>query len=158
MPVGDYCQRSVSTARPEETLRVAARRMEQDGVGSLVVLQGERVVGVLTDRDLVLRGLGEGLDLDSEPIRKLLVREPVTVHADSPLSLAAALMRRGALRRLPVVDRTERLVGIIAVDDLLRLVARELSGLADAVAAQAPTVGGVSAPTNVGGAEGPEAE
>ncbi len=143
MPVGDYCRQPVQTVHPDEPLRAAARRMRDEGVGALVVVhEDRRVAGVLTDRDLALQVLREGRDPDATPVRALVAREPVVVHADAPLALVAGMMRRRGVRRLPVVDRSERLVGVIAADDVLRLLARELGGLAEAVAAQAPAAGG----------------
>jgi CBS domain-containing protein len=144
MPVGDYCRRPAQTAAPSETLRAAARRMQAEGVGTLVVVEEGRVRGIVTDRDLALRCLGEGLDPDTTTVEALLDRDPVKVHADAPLPIASGILRRRAVRRLPVVDGSERLVGVISSDDLLRLVARELSGLAGAVAAQAPAAGGLT--------------
>jgi CBS domain-containing protein len=139
MPVADYCQRDVRTIDVEATLREAAQRMAEEGVGSLVAVQREHPRALLTDRDLALLVLREGLDPDVVRVGDALSHDPVVVHADAPLRAAAALMRRRAVRRLPVVDERQRLVGVIAFDDLLGLVARELSGIADAVAAQSPS-------------------
>ncbi len=159
MPVGDYCRRPVQTVRPDESLREAARRMREEGVGALVVVEpDDRVAGVVTDRDLALRVLQDGADADATEVRALLEREPVLVHADAPLALAAGLMRRRAVRRLPVVDRDEHLVGLVTADDLLRLLSRGLSGLAGAVAAQAPVAGGVVGWDETGDDAGPEVE
>jgi CBS domain-containing protein len=138
MPIGDYCQRDVRTIGADETLRSAARRMAEEGVGSLIVLDGQRPCGVLTDRDVALRALWEGADPDTTPVVEALVGEPSLVHESSPLRAATAVMRRRGVRRLPVVDEHNHLVGVIAFDDLLRVVASELVGLAEAVEAQAP--------------------
>lgn len=139
MPIGDYCQRDVRTIDAGETLREAARRMAEEGVGSLVVLQGRHPRGVLTDRDIALRVLRAGADPDTTTTLEAVAADPVVMHETSPLRAASAVMRRTALRRLPVVDAGGELTGVIAFDDLLRLVAKEVSGVADVVAAQAPT-------------------
>jgi CBS domain-containing protein len=138
MPIGDYCQRDVRTIDAREMLRAAAVRMAEEGVGSLVVLQGRQPRGILTDRDVSLRVLRDGLDPDATTVLDAIGRDPVVMHETSPLRAAAALMRRAAVRRIPVVNAREELVGVIAADDILRLVASELSVLAEAVAAQAP--------------------
>ena len=138
MPIGDYCQRDVRTIGARETLRAAAVRMAEEGVGSLVVLQGRQPRGILTDRDVSLRVLRDGLDADATLVIDAIGGDPVMMHETSPLRAAAALMRRCSVRRVPVVDADEELVGVIAFDDILRLVASELSGIADAVASQAP--------------------
>lgn len=137
MPIGDYCQRDVRTIAAGESLRTAAARMAEEGVGSLVVLQGRQPRGILTDRDIALRVLRDGADPETSAL-EALGRDPILMHETSPLRAAAALMRRCSVRRIPVVDANEELVGMIAFDDVLRLLAAELSGLADAVASQAP--------------------
>jgi CBS domain-containing protein len=141
MSIGEYCQRDVRTIDVGASLREAARRMADEGVGCLVAVQGTAPRGVLTDRDLAMRVLREGIDPDQGRVADVLAEDPLVVHAASPLRAASALMRRRAVRRLPVLDEQERLVGVIALDDLLGLLARELAGLADAVAAQAPRAG-----------------
>jgi len=138
MPIGDYCQRDVHSIDAHETLRAAAVRMAEEGVGSLVVLQGRQPRGILTDRDVSLRVLRDGLDPDATAVLDVLGRDPVMMHETSPLRAAAALMRRASVRRIPIVNAKEELVGVIAFDDVLRLVASELAGLAEAVASQAP--------------------
>lgn len=138
MPIGDYCQRDVRTIDAGASLRAAAVRMADEGVGSLVVLQGRQPRGIVTDRDLSLRVLRDGLDPDATTVLEAFDRDPVVMHETSPLRAAAALMRRAAVRRIPVVNAREELVGVITFDDILRLVASELAGLAEAVAAQAP--------------------
>jgi CBS domain-containing protein len=138
MPIGDYCQRDVRTIDAGELLREAARRMAEEGVGALVVLQGRHPRGILTDRDIALRVLRAGADPDVTTALDAVGGDPVVMHESSPLRAASAVMRRSALRRLPVVDAAGELVGLIASDDLLRLIARELSGVAEVVASQAP--------------------
>ena len=138
MPIGDYCQKDVRTIDVGATLREAAQRMAEEGVGCLIALQGAYPRGMLTDRDVALRVLRDGLDPDEAHVQDALTPDPVVVHASSPLRAAAAVMRRRAVRRLPVLDDEERLVGVLTLDDLVGLLARELSGLADAVGAQAP--------------------
>lgn len=133
MPVGDYCSRPVQTAAVTETLREAARRMDQAKVGSLVVATGDQVVGVITDRDIALAVMHDGRDPDVALVKDVMSKKPVVIHAKRPLSIATALMRRHGVRRLPVIDDEERLVGLISLGDVLRLLGRELGGLSDAL-------------------------
>jgi CBS domain-containing protein len=135
MPVASYARRSVCLALPEETLQVAAQRMEKEGVGLLVVVRGGRPAGVLTDRDVALQLLAEGGDRVADAMN----RHPWTVRSDAPLRDAVALMARRGVRRLPVVDAAGHSIGVVAADDLLRLLAREIDGLAEVAAAQLPS-------------------
>ncbi len=156
MAIGDYCRRDVHTVDVRETLREAARKLADASVGSLVVTSGDAVAGMLTDRDVALETLARGRDPDETRVADLLGdREAVVVHEGSQLGVAAGMMRRHALRRLPVLDEDERLVGVIAADDLLRIVSRELAGLVRAVEAQSP---GRSAEAPAGETALPEVE
>ncbi|MGI9590858.1 MAG: CBS domain-containing protein [Myxococcota bacterium] len=150
MSVRSYSQGSVCNARPDETLRAAAQRMAKEGMGSLVVVEEDRPVGVLTDRDIVLHVVAGRRDADQARVREALERRAVTIDADAPLPAATDLMRRRRLRRLPVVDAEGGVVGVIAVDDVVRLLAEEISGLARIATAQLPV--GVSAGAEAAGA------
>ncbi len=160
MPVQDYCQQSVSTALPGETLRAAAHRMESEGVGSLVVVEEDKLVGVLTDRDIALHALADGHDPDDTPVQSALRRRAVTIAGDAGLGEALDLMRSRRLRRLPVVDAKGRGAGIIAADDVVRLLAEEITALARVSAAQRPvaaSAGAEGAGAAAAGLEGPRA-
>jgi CBS domain-containing protein len=136
MPIGDYCQRDIRTIGAHETVRAAAVRMAEEGVGSLVVLQGRQPRGILTDRDIALRVLRDGMDPDATEVIDAGLPDPIMMHESSGLRAAAALMRRCAVRRIPVVNEQEELVGMLAYDDVLRVLAGELTALADVVASQ----------------------
>jgi len=140
MPVSDYCRRDVRTIAVDATLRSAAQQMADEGIGCLVAVAGRSVRGILTDRDLALRVIREGLDPDKANVASALTHDPVTIHAGTPLRVAMGLMRRRAVRRLPVVDEREELIGVITLDDLLPVIAQELVGLGAIATAQSPHV------------------
>lgn len=112
---------------PERTLRDAAAIMEQAGVGSLVIVDDDRVVGIVTDRDLVRRGLAKGMAADAR-VDGIMSAPVVTIDADDDLHSAFALFRTHAVRRLAVV-REGKFVGMISVDDLLIDLAADLTDL-----------------------------
>ncbi|MDJ0867109.1 MAG: CBS domain-containing protein [Myxococcota bacterium] len=153
MSIGSYCRRDVRTVAVDETLRAAARRMDQEGVGCLVAVEGDLPRGVLTDRDVALSVIRGDLDPDEALVGEVIEPDPVTVHASSPLRIAARVMRRRGIRRLPVVDDHERLVGVIASDDLLALVSDELATLASAIRGQLPDAPAAADPTSGAGPE-----
>jgi CBS domain-containing protein len=144
MPVGSYCRRSPCTAQLDETLQASAERMEKEGVGLLVVVDGGWPVGVLSDRDVALEVLAGRRDPVATRVADAMTKKPVTVPADAPLGEAALRMSRQGVRRLPVVNVEDRLVGVIAADDLVRVLADEIGALAAVVTAQLP-VGAESA-------------
>ena len=103
---------------PETTVSEAAQLMKNDDIGSLPILDGEQLAGMVTDRDIVIRAIAEGKDPRGMPVREVASRELVTVHADEELSSALQLMASQQVRRLPVVDDDGRLVGILAQADV----------------------------------------
>ncbi len=115
----------VMTDRPrcvtaETTVSEAARLMKSEDVGSLPVLDGEKLTGILTDRDIVLHAVAEGKDPTGMPVREVASREIVKVNADEDLASALQLMASHQVRRLPVVDDEGALVGILAQADVAR--------------------------------------
>lgn len=155
MPVGDYCQHDVRWVPPDTPLREAARKMRDAGVGCLVVVDSGRVQGVVTDRDVALAVLGEGRDPEVDRVGALVAEQvPLAVHANMPFGVVTKMLRKRAVRRLPVLDRNERLVGVITADDVLRLVCRELAMLGEAVAAQGVAADPGSPPAGVGAPSG----
>lgn len=117
MKVKDYMSTPVVTVPTIVSAQDAARQMDFSGVGCLVVVDAERMVGVVTDRDITLRVLAEGMPADT-PISQVMTDDVISVSADDDVDVAAAAFRTHAVRRLPVLaGRT--VVGVITVDDLL---------------------------------------
>jgi CBS domain-containing protein len=96
----------------------AAQLMVSDDVGALPILAGEQLAGVITDRDIVVRAVAKGIDPCSVSVREVASSEVVTVHADDDLSNAVDLMASRQVRRLPVVDDDNKLVGILSQADV----------------------------------------
>lgn len=103
---------------PETPVSEAAQLMASDDIGSLPILDGERLAGVVTDRDIVIRAIAKGKDPRGMSVREVASRELVKVHAEQDLSDALKLMASEQVRRLPVVDDDGRLVGILAQADV----------------------------------------
>ncbi len=105
---------------PETPVSEAARLMKSEDVGSLPILDGERLTGIVTDRDIVLQAVAEEKDPRGMPVREVASRDLVTVGQDEDLSEALKRMASNQLRRIPVVDEDDRLVGIITQADVAR--------------------------------------
>jgi CBS domain-containing protein len=137
MPIGDVCIRDVVVASRETTVREAARLMAENHVGNLVVVEdigGRRVpVGIITDRDIVRNVVAEGLDASLFTLGDLGARDLVTTGEDQGIYECMQQMRINGIRRMPVVDRKGGLVGIISLDDLIQLLAEEMSELAKVI-------------------------
>lgn len=117
--IADLMSIDVSTIQPQDSLRHAAERMRRMDVGVLPVWDGERLLGMLTDRDIVVRALADGLDPDTSCAYDVMTPD---VRACSPEQAAEdvkRLMGEQQLHRLPVVDGNARLVGIVSLGDLV---------------------------------------
>lgn len=130
----DAIRRTGIGIEPDRTVREAALAMEQAGVGALAVIEGDRLVGIVTDRDLVRRALAVGRGEDAR-IDLVMSAPVVTIESDADLHQAFALFRDHAVRRLAVV-RGEEFVGMITIDDLLVDLAADLADLARPVTAE----------------------
>ncbi|MEU2429374.1 CBS domain-containing protein [Streptomyces sp. NPDC007861] len=113
------------------SLENAALRMADAGVGALPVVDGDRVIGVVTDRDLVVRAMARGRSAQM-PVGEVMSTDPVTIEADTAVAVAILIMRSVRARHLPVVAEG-RLVGMIAFDDVFWQLTQELSDLAAVV-------------------------
>ena len=130
MSVGRICAREVDVADPDETILLAARRMRDHNVGALVVCNRFRQpVGILTDRDLAVRVVAEGVDAGSTTVAELMSEPPECVREGTPIEEALQSMRAGPHRRLPVLDKDGSLAGVISLDDILRLLAEEFNDI-----------------------------
>jgi CBS domain-containing protein len=133
----DVMTMGVATVAPGDTIRYAAERMEALDVGSLPVCDGERLIGVVTDRDIAVRAVAAGRDPNRTAVIETMTPALVFAYEEQALDEAVDLMREHEIRRLPVVDASHRLVGIVALADLA--VRGDLPAAADAL-------GGVSKP------------
>jgi CBS domain-containing protein len=129
MTVGRICIRNVDSARFDEPIWRAAERMHQRVVGALVVVDElGSPIGILTDRDIVERVVSVSRDPTTTRVGDVMTAELKTIREDASISAALVLMRSHSVRRLPVVDADERLVGLITLDDVLMLLANEFFG------------------------------
>ena len=103
---------------PQTLVSEAAQLMETDDIGSLPILDGEQLAGMVTDRDIVVRAVAKGKDPRGMPVSEVASSELITIHANDDLADALRLMASQQVRRLPVVDEDNRLVGILAQADI----------------------------------------
>ena len=116
--IADIMSTDVKTVQPQESLRRAAQYMQELDVGALPVCDGERLLGMLTDRDITVRGIADGMDPDHACVSDIMTAEVDYVMADQDVEDAKRLMGERQIRRLPVVDAARRLVGIVSLADL----------------------------------------
>ena len=109
--------RSFHHVTPETSLRAAAQEMERHDVGALAVMEGGALAGILSERDLVRRGLAHGLSADEATVAQVMTRDPVTVDMDDAISDALAVKLGDAFRHLPVMEEG-RVVGVLSYRDI----------------------------------------
>jgi CBS domain-containing protein len=134
MTVGEICNREVIIIDQDGLIQEAIRLMREHHVGDVVVVEqrgGERYpVGILTDRDIVVEILAEGVDLDAVAIKDVMSYQLLEVRERDDVADALRLMRSKGVRRLPVVNDQGVLAGILSVDDVMDVLAEELMDLA----------------------------
>ena len=135
MKIRQALRRSGVAVTPDETVHAAAHIMELAGVGALAVVDADRPIGIVTDRDLVRRSLACGAPVDAR-IDSVMTTPVVTIDADDDLHAAYAIFRTHGIRRLVVVS-SDAFVGIVSLDDLLIDLAGDLADLARPVTAEA---------------------
>ncbi len=139
MTVGRICIREVDTAETRETVWQAAERMHQRAVGTLVVLNdAQQPIGIVTDRDLVERVLAARRDPNATTVGEVMTCEVKTISEDAPIESALSLMRRGRLRRVPVVGEQGKLAGLLSLDDVLMLLAEEFVQIGQVLERETP--------------------
>jgi CBS domain-containing protein len=140
MPVGELCIRQVVVAPPNTSVLEAARLMRHHNVGDIVIadqIEGRRApVGIVTDRDIVIEVLAQGLDATRLSVGDIMTGTLMTVQENEGILQTIQLMRDKGARRAPVVNSEGALVGIVSADDIVELLAEELSQLAKLVSRQ----------------------
>ncbi|MFW6321514.1 MAG: CBS domain-containing protein [Halohasta sp.] len=137
MPVNDLARSDVVTATEETSVSELAGTMADEMVGSVVIVDDETPVGIVTDRDLALRCVAEEGETGEMTANNVMTEDLETIERDAGFYEAVELMRDNGIRRLPVTDGDE-LVGILTADDLTTLLADEQQGLSDVIEAQRP--------------------
>lgn len=132
MLVRECLRKSPVTVPPECTLEEAAGLMGRHGVGSLLVVSGDHLLGIVTDRDIAVRGVGTGKPLGSK-IRTVMTERPVTIQGSADIFEAFKILKVAGIRRLPVLEEGD-IAGIITVDDLLVWLVLEFGAITTPVA------------------------
>jgi CBS domain-containing protein len=118
MRIGELMTKNLETIEAGEPVRAAALRMRTCNIGSLPVLEGGQLVGMLTDRDITVRCTALGQDPNTTPVREVMTSTVITCGADDPLETAERMMEEKMVRRLVVLDAQRRPVGLLSLDDL----------------------------------------
>jgi len=127
MKVRDVMSKDVQVARPGDTLQDVASRMASGDFGFMPVADGDRLIGTITDRDITIRAVAGGAACTS-PVVEYISRDARTAYADDDLRTVLDAMGDKQIRRLPVLDKDERLVGVVSLGDLSTRVKEKYAG------------------------------
>jgi CBS domain-containing protein len=135
----DCIRSDVVTASPDERVVDVARMMDEQNVGSVVIERDGCPVGIVTDRDLALRVCARNVDPESTSVRDVMTSYPFVVDRNDTLWNVMECAREQGVRRFPVVDDDRRLVGIITMDDVVRILASEMNCVTDIIQSSVPS-------------------
>ena len=128
MKVKEAMHKGVEWVDPSTPLRKIAQLMREHDIGSIPIGDNDRLIGIVTDRDIVLRGLAEGQDLGKLTARDVMTKGVLYCREDEDLDDAARTMELKQVRRLPVINKQKRMVGILALGDISSACEQEQSG------------------------------
>jgi CBS domain-containing protein len=133
MSLQNFCQRPVVTISPEHTITEACQLLRDKNVGCLVATEQGQLRGILTDRDIALKVTGENKDPHQTTVREVMTARPTSIAVTKTLHDLTTLMHSRHVRRIPIVDQEDKVIGMVTLDDLLMLLGEELADLGQGV-------------------------
>ena len=134
MSLQQFCERAVVTIAPDQSIAEACRLLREKNVGCVVATEGDTVRGILTDRDIALKVTGEKKDPQQTKVREIMSPNPTRIAVNKSLHDLTTLMHTHHVRRVPIVDGGDKVLGIVTLDDLLVLLGDEMSDLGKGIA------------------------
>jgi len=133
MSLENFCKKPVVKISPDEDIATACRSMEQNNVGCLVAEQNGQLCGIVTDRDIALKVAGAQKDPRQTRVRDIMTADPVRISVNSDLHHLTSLMHAYHVRRVPIVNGSDDMLGIVTMDDLVALLGDEMSEIGKAI-------------------------
>lgn len=121
MLVREVMSKNVKPIGPDSTVRDAAKEMREGDFGAMPVYDGKKLMGMITDRDIAVRIVAEGKDSSNAKVREAMTNEVLTVYDDDDINKATKVMSDRQVRRVPVIDHNQKLVGMISISDMARI-------------------------------------
>jgi CBS domain-containing protein len=133
MSLHKFCQRPVVTISPEENVLAACKLLKNESIGCVVAVEDGKPCGILTDRDIALNVAGNNKDPERIKMRDVMTTNPVSIPVNRTLSDLTTVMHTYHVRRVPIVDEHDKVVGLVTLDDLLVLLSNEMVDMRDTV-------------------------
>ena len=128
MKVKDMMHKGAELVAPNAKLQVIAKKMRDHDIGAIPVCEDGRPIGMVTDRDIAIRGLADGKDISALEARDVMTRDVIFCRETEDAEDALRIMENNKVRRLPVLDDAEKLVGMVSLGDISHALSRELTG------------------------------
>ncbi|KRT66681.1 MAG: hypothetical protein XU11_C0005G0009 [Candidatus Dadabacteria bacterium CSP1-2] len=138
MSLGNMCRKEIVCVNLGTNVKEAAKFMEEKNVGSIIVVGGGKPVGIVTDRDILLRVMNRGLDPEKTSVDEVMTRDIVALREDMGLFEALEQVKGKGIRRFPIVDAKGQLKGIMTLDDILYLLGKEMSDVSSIIEKENP--------------------
>lgn len=128
-----FCRKPVVKILPERNVAEACRVMEENNIGCLIVEDDGKLCGIITDRDIALKVAGALRDPQKTSVKEIMTTDPIRISVDKDLRHLTSLMHAFHVRRVPIVNGHDTIVGIITLDDIIALIANEMSEIGKAI-------------------------
>lgn len=138
MSLGNLCRREIVCVDRGATIEEVARLMEEKNIGSIIVVEERKPMGIVTDRDILLRVINRGLDSERTSVADVMTKQIVTLREDMGLFEALQQVKGKGIRRFPIVDAKGNLQGIMTLDDILYLLGKEMADIASIIEEEGP--------------------
>jgi CBS domain-containing protein len=133
MSLENFCRKPVVKILPERNVAEACRVMEENNIGCLIVENDGKLCGIITDRDIALKVAGVLRDPQKTTVKEIMTTDPIRISVDKDLRHLTSLMHAFHVRRVPIVNGHDTIVGIITLDDIIALIANEMSEIGKAI-------------------------
>ncbi len=138
MSLGNMCRKKIVCVSAGTKVKEAAKLMEQKNIGSVIVVGSGKPVGIVTDRDILIRVVNKGLDPEKTSVDKVMTKKIVTLREDMGLFEALEKTKKKGIRRFPIVDTKGKLQGIMTLDDILYLLGKEMANVSSIIEREGP--------------------
>jgi CBS domain-containing protein len=128
MKVKEVMHRGVTWVEPNTSVREIAQMMRDGDIGSVPIGENDRLVGIVTDRDIICRGIADSADCNGLTARDVMSKPIIYCRTDDELEYALRIMEKNKIRRLPVIDENKRLAGMLALGDISEIGGEEMAG------------------------------
>ena len=134
MSLQRFCQRPIVTITPQQNIAEACRLLQEHNVGCLLAAEEGKLKGIVTDRDIALKVTGENRNPQQTKVADVMTRNPTSIPVNRTLHDLSTVMHTYHVRRVPIVDSNDKVLGVVTLDDLLILLGEELADLGQGIA------------------------